>query len=82
MSAVLTPSSSKVPIPVAERSKADRSMGLRVRISPGAWMFVLFCTVKDKRQSQDNQDKEVQIKYRDKKNPAVCMDVSLASVVF
>ena len=44
-------------------SAADRLLWLRVRIPPGAWMFVLVCcTKKDKRQGQDNQDKEVQIK--------------------
>jgi hypothetical protein len=32
-----------------------------------AWMFLLCCTVKDERQSQDIQDKEVQIKYRESK---------------
>ena len=34
---------------VAERSAADGLLGLRVRIPPGAWMFVLCvcCTVKD-----------------------------------
>jgi hypothetical protein len=47
-------------------SAADRLLGLRVRIPPGAWMFVLVCcTEKDKRQGQDNHDKEVQIKYRE-----------------
>jgi hypothetical protein len=38
---------------------------------------VVCCTEKDKRQSQDNQDKEVQIKYREqKKNLARVIDVS------
>ena len=38
-------------MPVAERSTADRLLGLRVRILPGACMFVL-CVLysKDKRQ--------------------------------
>ena len=51
-------------------STVDRLLGLRVRFPPGAWMFVL-CVLysKDKRQSQDNQDKEVRISYRQKKNP-------------
>ena len=47
-------------------SAADRLLGLRVRIPPGAWMFVL-CVLysKDKRHSQNNQDNEViQMKYR------------------
>ena len=42
-------------IPVAERSKervyTDRLLGLRVRIPPGAWMFVLCVVSKDKRQN-------------------------------
>ena len=46
-------------------SAADRLLGIRVRIPLGAWMFVL-CVLysKDKRQIQDNQDKEVEIKYK------------------
>ena len=50
-------------------SAADRLLGLRVRIPPGAWMFVL-CElhIKDKRHSQDNEDKEiVQLKHREQK---------------
>jgi hypothetical protein len=31
----------KQPIPVAARSKAVRLLGLRVRIPPGIWMYVL-----------------------------------------
>jgi hypothetical protein len=40
-------------------SAADRLLGLRVRITPGARMVVL-CVLysKDKKQSQDNQDKK------------------------
>ena len=50
-------------------STADRLLELRVRIPPGAMgVCVVCCTVKDKRQSQDNQDKRVQIKYREPKN--------------
>jgi hypothetical protein len=51
-------------------SAAYRLLRLRVRIPLGAWLFVL-CVLysKDKRQSQDNQDKVVvQTKYRGKKN--------------
>ena len=50
-------------------SVADRLLGLRVRIPPGAWIFVL-CELhsKDKRHSQDNQDKAViQMKYKEQK---------------
>ena len=58
---------------------AARLVGLRVRIPPGAWMFVL-CVLysKDRRQSQDEEDKEVQIKYREQKKipPEACMYVS------
>ena len=50
-------------------SAADRLQGLRVRIQPGAC-----CTVKDKRQSQDNQDREVQMKYREQKRISVGRD--------
>ena len=51
---------------------ADRLLGLRIRIPPGAWMFVL-CVLyskdkKDKRHSQDNQDKEVMQSERKKKS--------------
>ena len=60
-----------LPIPVASGllrrvSTVDHLLGLRLRIPRGAWMFVL-CVLyrKDKRQ---NQEKEVQIKYRVKKN--------------
>ena len=35
--------------PVANRSKVDRLLGLRVRIPPGAWMFVLCVVSKDKK---------------------------------
>ena len=35
------PGIESVPIPVAELSKADRLLGLRVQIPPGARMFVL-----------------------------------------
>jgi hypothetical protein len=47
-------------------------LGLRVQILLGAWLFVL-CVLysNDKRQSQDNQDKDVWIKYTKKKNPSV-----------
>jgi hypothetical protein len=47
-----------LPLPVAERSATDRLLGLRVRIPLGAWKSVL-CVLysKDKRQSQDNQNK-------------------------
>jgi hypothetical protein len=50
---------------------ADRLLGLRIRIPPGAWMFVL-CVLyskdkNDKRHSQDNQDKEVMQSERKKK---------------
>jgi hypothetical protein len=40
-------------------------VGLRVRIPLGTWMFVL--CVSYKRQSQNNQDKEVQLKYSERK---------------
>ena len=43
-------------------------------------MFVLYS--KDKRHSQDNQDKEVvQTKYRERKNPAGGMDVFFLSIL-
>ena len=77
MSAVLASSSSKVPIPVAERSKArvcGRSLSGVAGSNFAGGMdvcVVLCCTVKDKRQNQDNQDEEVQIKYRDKKSRRV-----------
>ena len=49
-------------------SAADRLLELRVGIPPGAWMYVLFVLYsKDKKQNQDSQDKEIQIKYREKK---------------
>ena len=32
---------------MAERSKADRLLGLRIRIPPGAWMFVLCVVMQD-----------------------------------
>ena len=50
-----------LPIPVAERSKADRFLGLRVRIPPEAWMFVLCCcTVRTKGKARTIRTK----KYR------------------
>jgi hypothetical protein len=36
-----------------------RLVGLRVRIPPGTWMFVLCDVEQTKKQSQDNQDKEI-----------------------
>jgi hypothetical protein len=47
---------------------AGRLLAVRIRIPPGAWMFVL-CALysKGQRQSQDSQHKEVQIKYREPK---------------
>ena len=61
-------------IPVAERSKArvygDRLLGLRVRIPPATWMFVL-CVLhsKDKRQKlgQSGQRSTDKVKERTKK---------------
>ena len=47
-------------------STADRLLGLRVRIPPGAWMIVLYS--KDKRQSQDKQYRENT--ETEQKNPA------------
>jgi hypothetical protein len=58
---------------VAERSKARacfRSLlGFRIRIPLEAWIFVLSVLhSKDKRHSQDNEDKEiVEMKYREQK---------------
>ena len=61
------------------RSLAARLLGLRVWIPQGAWMLVLFvlCS-KGKRQSQDNQDKKVQVKYRErtKKFPMQSLEFS------
>ena len=47
---------------------ATSLLGFRVRILPGTWMCVL-CVMysKDKRQSQENQYEEVQIKYTKQK---------------
>ena len=42
-----------LPIPVAERSAADRLFGSRVRIPQGAWMFVLRVVSKDKTQNAE-----------------------------
>jgi hypothetical protein len=71
-------SRSQWPSGLRRRSTADRLLRLRVWIPPGTWMFVL-CVLynKDKRQSQDIQDKEVRKKYkaRTKKNPSGVMDV-------
>ena len=60
---------SQLPSDQRRKSVAARLLGLRVRIPPGAWLFVLcvcvFCKVKDKNaNSQKNQDKGVLIKYR------------------
>ena len=46
-------------------------------------MFVMcvLCS-KDKRHSQNNQDKEVQVKYGEKKIPAGGMDVCLSVVLY
>ena len=55
----------ELPIPEAERSAAGRLLRSLVQIPSGAWMFVLYVLYnKDKRQSQDNQDKAAQTKYR------------------
>jgi hypothetical protein len=44
----------------------------RVRVPPGAWMFVLSVLYnKDKRHSQDNRDKGVQMKYREQQKKKV-----------
>ena len=62
-------------------SAADRLLGMRVRIPPGAWMFVLCVLyIKDKRQSQGNQDTRVQIKYREEKNLVKNLARSLRSI--
>ena len=59
-----------MPIPAAERSKANvcgRSLAGIAGSNPagGAWEFVVFVfTVTMKGRSQDDQDKEVRIKYR------------------
>ena len=45
-----------------QRSAEDHLVGLRVRIPPEAWMFVL-CNNKDKSQMQDSQDKERSTEY-------------------
>jgi hypothetical protein len=47
-------------------SAAARLLGLRVRITPGAKMFVLYVlySKNKKRKSQDNQDTEVRIKVQ------------------
>ena len=61
-----------LPIPVADRSKArvcGQSLAGVAGLNPaGVWMFVLCvcCTVQTKGKSQDNQDKEVWIKYKHK----------------
>ena len=47
-------------------SAADRLLGLRVRVPPGAWLFVLCCRVRIKGASRDNQNKEVQIKNEER----------------
>ena len=64
--------------------RAERLLGLRVRIPPGAWIFGL-CVLysKDKRHSQYNQNKEVQIKCRErtKKIPPGSMDVCVVCVL-
>ena len=62
-------SRSQWPNGLRQWSVVDRCLGLRVRIPPETWMFVL-CALysKDKRHSQDNQDKEVvQMKCREQK---------------
>ena len=54
------------PIGLRQGSAADRLLGLRVRMPPGAWMFLL-CVIysKDKKAKiHDNQDREVRVKYR------------------
>ena len=64
-------------------STADRLLGLRVRIPPRAWMFML-CVLynKDKMHSQDNQDKVlVQMKYREQKSYRGHGCLSVVSVV-
>jgi hypothetical protein len=57
-----------------ERQKPGQSGEVeRTKIKSRQGHGCLCCTVKDKRQSQDNQDKEVRMKYREqnknKKNP-------------
>jgi hypothetical protein len=57
-----------LPIPLAERSKirvcGRLLVGVAVSNPAGAWIFLLCVLLysKDKRQSHDNQDKQVQIK--------------------
>jgi hypothetical protein len=43
---------------------AARLLGLRVRIPPGAWMFVLCVLSKDKGKMQDSQDKGRSTEYK------------------
>jgi hypothetical protein len=57
---------SRRPCGLRRGSAADRLLGLRVRTHRGDGCLCLLYN-KDKRQSQDNQDKAVQIKYRDRK---------------
>ena len=55
-------------------SAADRLLGLRIWIPPGAWMFVL-CVLysQDKEsKSQDNQDKKVRIKCKERTKKIDC----------
>ena len=66
---------------MAERCKArvcDRSLAeVAVSIPIGGMdVCVVCCTTRKKRQSRDNQDKEVQIKYRQPKEISVGKDSS------
>jgi hypothetical protein len=61
-----------MPIPVAERSKArvcGQSLAVVALSNPAGghgYLCCVCCTVKTKGKSQDNQDKEVRIKYKER----------------
>ena len=62
------PCRSQRPSGLTRTSAADRLLGSRVRIPPGAWMFVLCCTVRTQGTSQGmRKKKQVQIKHKAKK---------------